>query len=295
MRVQEATDQFLDDLQTEGRSPHTIAAYRRDLMAFCRFAGDIPLDTVTPAMLTRFMATDGVQTGPRGTLRAKATINRYRVALKALFAWAAARWLIPRNPTVILKCRRHRSLPPEVLTAGEIERLLSFPFTGRWAERDRALLAFMLGTGCRLGETVALNGRDIDWDSGRVTLKSPKGGEPEVVYAGEWVLRMLRTHCPTVPSPLPVFRTGTGRRLSHRQVQRIVAARCQEAGIIKHITPHTLRHTFATMVYNATGDIRLVQQALRHEFITTTQMYAQVDPARLEAAFRTARKPPQTP
>ncbi len=295
MTLHEAVEAFLQDLKVEGRSPHTVAAYRRDLAAFIGFAGDTALTDVTPALLTDFMATDGVQASPWGVPRAKATINRYRVSLKALFAWGAARWLVPRNPTVILKCRRHRSLPPDVLSEQEIHLLLNFSFKGKEAARDRALLAFMLATGCRLSETVALDCRDLDWDTGRITLRSPKGGEPETVTAPAAVLALLRPQSQTVPPENPLFRTGTGRRLCCRQVQRIVAGRCQEAGITKTMTPHVLRHTFATRLYNATGDLRLVQQALRHQFITTTQIYAQVDPKRLEMAVRMANMPPKTP
>ena len=294
MLVPDAVEQFLADLQTEGRSPHTIAAYRRDLNTFSRYAGDIVIEGITPAMLTQFMATDSVLVGPWGAPRAKATINRYRVSLKALFAWGAARWLVSRNPTAILKCKRHRSLPPEVLTQAEVEQVMTFPLAGRWAERDRAIITFMLTTGCRLGETVALDCRDIDWDTGRVTLRSPKGGEPETVVAPTTVLALLRPLSQSVPPGHALFRNGTDRRLSTRQVQRIVARRCHEAGIAKTITPHVLRHTFATRLYNATGDLRLVQVALRHAHVTTAEIYAQVDPKRLEMAVRSAEMAPKT-
>ena len=285
MLIQEAIERFLADLATEGRSGHTIAAYRRDLETFSRYAGNPNIDTITPALLTQFMASDNVQVGPCGAPRAKATINRYRVALKALFAWCEARWLVPRNPTTILRCQRHRSLPPEILTKQEIAHLVGFEFAGRWAERDRSLIVFLLSTGCRLGETAALDIRDIDWDAGRITLRRPKGGEPDQIVLSETAQMALRPLVTGTSVGHAVFRTSSGRRLSTRQIQRIVARRCQEAGITKPVTPHTLRHTFATRLYNATRDVRLVQRALRHTFITTTQIYAQVDPVRLQAAI----------
>jgi integrase/recombinase XerC len=116
VKLKEAAQQYLDTLEAEGRSPHTIAAYGRDLAALVTFTGDLDLDSVTPALLQRFMASPLVQTGPTGQPRAKASINRYRVTLKALFGWAEARWLVARNPSAILKCQRPRALPRETLS-----------------------------------------------------------------------------------------------------------------------------------------------------------------------------------
>ncbi len=284
MTVTEAVAQFLIDLTNESRSPHTVAAYSRDLTAFISFAGKMKFDDVTPALLTRFMATDSVQFRPCGTQRAKATINRYRVSLKALFAWGEARWVVTRNPTAILRCKRHRALPPEVLTEVEIQTLLAFEFAGKHPQRDRALLTFMLATGCRLGETVSLNVEDVTWGTGTVTLLHAKGGDPERIPVNRTVLDVLRPLAAGTLAGHPVFRNANGQRLSMRQVQRIVSRRCREAGITTRVTPHILRHSFATILYNATGDIRLVQKALRHEHVTTTETYAQVDPRRMKTA-----------
>jgi site-specific recombinase XerD len=285
MKLTAATSEFLQSLEAEGRSPHTTAAYRRDLAVFAAFAGNLELDAVTPALLQRFMADHSVQVAPSGAPRAKASVNRYRVTLKALFGWAEARWLVPRNPTAILKCRRHRGLPPQVLTQAEVERVITFPYTGRHAERDRAIITFMLTTGCRLGETVELDTRDIDTEQLTATLRTPKGGDPERVPLSQKCLTVLDTCLDwDTQESRPLFRTRGDQRISRRQVQRIVVYRMQEAGITKPITAHTLRHTFATRLYNQTGDIRLVQTALRHEHLSTTEVYAHLDPVRLRQA-----------
>ncbi len=283
MNVRDAADQYLASLAAEQRSPHTVGAYRRDLRAFTTFTGDLDLTDVTPALLQRFMASGCVQVDACGAQRAKATINRYRVTLKSLFAWADARWLTERNPSTILKCRRHRALPPEVLSDDEVERVITFPFAGRHAERDRALLTFMLTTGCRLGETVALNVGDIDIERATATLRTTKGGDPDRVPLSDRCIAAVTPLTSDRTPDTPLFR-ATGGRLSTRQVQRVVVARIREAGIDKPITAHTLRHTFATRLYNATGDIRLVQTALRHEHVATTEIYAHVDPQRLRLA-----------
>ncbi len=291
MRTDQAVEQFLDDLQQQGRSPHTVAAYRRDLAVFCQFAGATDIQAVTPELLLKFMATDGVQVGPCGTQRAKPTVNRYRVSLKALFGWCEARWLIPRNPTSILKCRRHRGLPPVVLTESEVEQVLGCQFNGRHGMRDHALLSFMLLTGCRLGETVALNVGDIDLEAGTLTLRCPKGGDPDRIIICTRLIAIIRSYIQRKPPCAPLWSTSTGARLSSRQIQRLVTSRINEAGIENNrVSPHTLRHTFATILYNRTGDIRLVQQALRHHHVTTTETYAHLDPKRLKTALNFAPK-----
>ena len=296
MKLVETVDQYVESLEAENRSPNTIGAYRRDLATFVRYAGDVDLEAVTPAILQRFMASSGVQLGPCGSPRAKATINRYRVALKALFAWAEARWLVDRNPTRVLKCRRHRGLPPTVLSEKEVETVLCTEYSGRNVLRDRALLTFMLTTGCRLGETAALDAGDIDWANATVTLRTTKGGDPDRMPLCKRCLTCLSEIVGSDTSAsIPVFRTSRGQRLSVRQIQRIVVQRLIEAGIGRHVTPHDLRHTFATRLYNRTGDIRLVQHALRHEFVTTTMIYAHVDPLRLRAAVDFKQSLKQSP
>lgn len=280
MKAFHATERFLESLTAEGRSPHTVAAYRRDLAVFTAFIGDVPLDTVTPDLLQRFMGHKSVQVGPTGAPRAKASINRYRVTVKALYAWADARWLVQRNPTSILRCQRHRGLPPVVLDASEIARLVGASFAGPTGERDHALICFMLLTGCRLAETAALNIGDIDLGSRVAILRKTKGGDPDRVMLSPTLAGILAEHIGSgALADAPLFTAGD-RRLSTRQVQRIVTKRIAEAGINKAITAHSLRHSFATLLYNQTGDIRLVQQALRHTHVTTSEIYAQVDPAR---------------
>lgn len=280
MKAFHATERFLESLTAEGRSPHTVAAYRRDLAVFTAFIGDVQLDAITPDLLQRFMAHESVQIGPSGAQRAKATINRYRVTVKAMFAWAEARWLVQRNPTAILRCQRHRGLPPVVLDAGEIARLIGAEFAGTTGKRDHALVAFMLLTGCRLAETAALNIDDIDLDTRVAILRKTKGGDPDRVMLSPTLAGILAAHIGgDALADGPLFTAGD-RRLSTRQIQRIVNRRIVEAGIEKPITAHSLRHSFATLLYNQTGDIRLVQQALRHTHVTTTEIYAQVEPAR---------------
>ena len=281
MNIAKSVTDYLDHLAADGRSPHTVGAYRRDLSAFTRFAEREhlhELDDVTPEVLTRFMASQGVRYATNGRSRASASVNRYRVALKALYAFWEARWVVARNPTAILRCQKHRGLPPVILDAAEITKLVNGRFRGNNGTRDHALIAFMLLTGCRLAETAALDITDIDLKVRVAVLRTTKGGDPDRVMLSPTLAKILRAHISDASNG-PLF-TAAGRRLSTRQTQRIVTRRIHEAGIDKPITAHSLRHSFASMLYNQTGDIRLVQLALRHVHLTTTEVYAQIEPSR---------------
>ena len=277
MNIALSVTDYLDHLEAEGRSPHTVGAYRRDLSTFVRFTAREKLnelDDVTPETLTRFMTSYDVRYATNGCRRASASVNRYRVALKALYAFWEARWVVSRNPTAILRCEKHRGLPPVILDAAEITRLVNGRFRGNNGARDHALIAFMLLTGCRLAETAALDVTDIDLKVQVAVLRTTKGGDPDRVMLSPTLAKVLGKHIGEATDG-PLF-TAAGRRLSTRQIQRIVTLRVHEAGIDKPITAHSLRHSFATALYNSTCDIRLVQLALRHCHVTTTEAYAQI-------------------
>ncbi len=281
MTTRDAVNQYLAHLAADGRSPHTIGAYRRDLSTFIRFTAREKLnelDDVTPETLTRFMTSQDVRYATNGCCRASASVNRYRVAVKALYAFWEARWVVARNPTAILRCQKHRGLPPVVLDAAEITKLVNSQLRGNNGPRDHALISFMLLTGCRLAETAALDITDIDLKACVAILRTTKGGDPDRVMLSPKLTKILAKYIGDATNG-PLF-TAAGRRLSTRQIQRIVTLRVREAGIDKPITAHSLRHSFASMLYNQTGDIRLVQQALRHTHVTTTEIYAQIEPSR---------------
>jgi integrase len=196
-------------------------------------------------MLQRFMADHSVQFAPSGAQRAKASVNRYRVAVKALYAWAEARWLVERNPTAILRCQRHRGLPPVVLDASRDRATPWFPFVREQrTTRPRACLlhaAHWLPTRRDRGARHC----DIDLDARVAVLRKTKGGDPDRVMLSPTLAAILAAHIARCASTWAAVR-GWRRRFSTRQVQRIVVARVREAGINKPITAHSLRHSFAT-------------------------------------------------
>jgi len=187
---------------------------------------------------------------------------------------------------------------PEVLTGTEQESLLSQPnpryLTGH---RNRVMLRLMLDTGLRLDEVSELQWRDIDLNSGKVMVRQGKGSKDRTLWTGEANLAALiewqdRQAKECTGSPQRVFTTKQGGKLNPAYVRKMVKRYAQKAGIQKDISPHTLRHTFATDLFRETTNIRLTQKALGHSNLATTQIYTHIVDEELEGAlksFRTAK------
>ena len=185
---------------------------------------------------------------------------------------------------------------PEILTASEQEALLAQPnpryLTG---QRNRAMVRLMLDTGLRLSETIGLRWRDIDLNTGKVMVRQGKGakdrtlwtGEEDLAALAEWRERQAR-ECQG--SPQAVFTTKGGGKLEPRYIQRMVKRYAAKAGIEKNISPHTLRHSFATDLYRETTNIRLTQKALGHANLGTTQIYTHIVDEELEEALKSFRR-----
>ena len=184
---------------------------------------------------------------------------------------------------------------PEVLTETEQEALLAQPnpryLTG---QRNRTMLRLMLDIGLRLSEVINLQWRDIDLNSGKVMVRQGKGSKDRTLWTGEANLAALvawreRQAQECSGSPQTVFTTKMGGQLDTRYIQRMVKRYAAKAGIEKNITPHTLRHTFATDLYRGTTNIRLTQKALGHSNLQTTQIYTHIVDEELEEALKSFR------
>jgi integrase/recombinase XerD len=185
---------------------------------------------------------------------------------------------------------------PTVLTEDEQKRLLEqanprYP-TG---ERNQTMLRLMLNTGLRLAEVTALKWRDVDLTTGKLMVRQGKGAK-EIVPL--WVaeadidrLRSWRERQATACDPCEhVFTTLKGKALGHRYVQRVVKRYAAKAGIDKNISPHTLRHSFATDLYRETSKIRLVQKVLGHSDLSTTMIYTHIVDEQLQNALKSFRQ-----
>ncbi len=184
---------------------------------------------------------------------------------------------------------------PEVLTEEEQLALLAVP-NSRYptGQRNHAMLRLMLDAGHRVGELVAQRWQDINLQTGRVHIKNGKGARDRGLWINEVCLEVLqswreRQAADLGAAPDHVFTTLDGKPMSTRYVQQMVKRYRERAGLVKQVTPHTLRHTFATDLLKATRNIRLVQKALGHASLQTTQIYTHIVDDELEDALRSFR------
>ena len=182
---------------------------------------------------------------------------------------------------------------PRVLSADEQEQLLA-EFNVRWdsALRNKALVTTMLDTGLRAGEIVALCPEHIDWRTCKLTVRQGKGSKDRTLWFGTDLRDLLTEWLERRPESEFVFGTRDGGQLQTRYLREMVKRMARKAEIPEwqRVSPHTLRHTFASDLYRETGDLRLVQQALGHSSVTTTQIYVHLADREVEHALKTFRQ-----
>ena len=289
-----ATEAFCARLSAEGRSPATIAAYRRDLALVARVAGElapgIVCREVTVGLLDQVFSAGAVTESERGP-RSAASLHRMKAAVRAFFAWAVEAGVVEDNPARSIRMHRLPRKLPVFLTTAEKKRLLK-ELKGRTdfsALRDRAMIEVMLGTGIRLGELAALDMDDIDLDAKHLRVRA-KGNVPQVKFIKTDLRTLLRRYLAERrrhgrPEMEALFLSNRDGRLCQRQIANRLAHWLRKAGIEKELTPHGLRHTFATHLYGATNDLLVVQRALGHRDVSTTQIYTHLVDGQLEEAL----------
>jgi len=296
-------DAFVRHLELERRlSPNTVGAYRRDLISLATFLhrSGSPLAAADHPQLRRFLA-------QQHTLGyARATIARRVAAIRTFFRWAVAAGRLPADPSLLLVSPKVVNRLPTVLRAAEAAALAEAPTTapGRpgpgdpagapiaeaLALRDRAILELLYGCGLRVAEVASLTVQGIDLIRGRVRVRGKGSKEREVPlgdYASDaltaWVDRGRPVLAPEDPPALFVNRRN--RPIGTRDVARIVGSYGERLLPGRRVTPHTLRHSFATHLLEGGADIRAVQELLGHASVATTQRYTHVSRARLFEAY----------
>jgi len=279
-------DRFLDALWLEdGLARNTLAAYRRDLAGLTRWlrARSVALTDAGEADLTAYFASQHVAT--RAT-----TANRRLAVLRRFYRWSLRERLVATDPTLRLHAARRPARFPATLSEAQVESLLAAPVVATaLGLRDRAMLELLYATGLRVSELVGLKLGELSLAEGLVRVIG-KGSKERIVPLGAearvWIERYLARARPELLAGRvsdAVFVTQRGAGMTRQMFWILIKRHAAQAGIAAPLSPHGLRHAFATHLLNHGADLRVVQLLLGHADISTTQIYTHVARARLKA------------
>jgi integrase/recombinase XerD len=280
---------FLAYLEFErGLSRNTLDAYRTDLLQYGRFLEEREVAALkaVPADVADFLTS----LAKRGS--SPATIHRKSACLRSFYRHLRRDGLLEVDPTATLSSPRRARKLPQVLTRAEVENLLSQPRgTDPAALRDRALLEVMYACGLRASEAIGLELMDVDTEDGVVRARG-KGSKERVVPIGQAALRALRHYLERGRPGLVkgsaeahLFVNFRGGPLTRQGLYKIVRRHALGAGLADRMSPHTLRHTFATHLLAGGCDLRSVQEMLGHADVSTTQLYTHLSSERLKDVY----------
>jgi integrase/recombinase XerC len=285
--MDDAITSFLEYLAVEkGASPHTLRGYRADLVDLAAALGRDGIDT--PAAVD-VRALRGWLAALHRRKLARSSIARKLASARSWLRFLVRRGVIPHNPARAVRSPQPARRLPSFLPVDESKELLDrAPGPSESGRRDHALLELLYATGIRVAECCGLDCADVDRGRGTVRVLG-KGDQERIVPVGEAALAALDGYLAVAGrSSGPLFTNARGGRLTPRSVRRIVARRTRAAGLGRRVTPHTLRHTFATHMLGQGADLRLIQELLGHRRLSTTQRYTHVSPEHLMKVYDAA-------
>lgn len=286
-RLDEAIGRFIQYLTIErGFSIHTVAAYRRDLSRFAIFARSRGCNA--PGAATRRLVTTHLG-GLQAAGLSAASLRRHMASLRSFYRFGILEGLTKTDPTQNVESPRGWRRLPRTLTTGEVSRLLDLPVEPSPAGlRDDALIELLYATGMRISELASLSVSEINLDVGYL-IATGKGRKQRIIPLGETSLRKLRRYLaesrPRLRKPASGGRLFLNRRgggLTRQGCWKILRKQARRAGIPRTVSPHMLRHSFATHLLENGADLRSVQALLGHADLSTTQIYTQVSSGRLK-------------
>ncbi|WP_100423126.1 site-specific tyrosine recombinase XerD [Sediminihabitans luteus] len=301
-RLRVALDGYLAHLAVErGLSGNTLAAYRRDLARYARYLATGGRDDV--AAVVEQDVTDYVVAlrsgSDGGSALSPASSARALAAVRGFHRFCAAEGTAASDPTADVRAPAQARRLPKAVSTREVEMILTAAKEGEGAAplRDGALLELVYSTGARISEAVSLDVDDLDLERGAVRLFG-KGSKERVVPVGSFACRALEAYLVRGRPDLAARGTGTpalflntrGARLSRQSAWAVLREAARRSGIDDpdRISPHTLRHSFATHLLAGGADVRVVQELLGHASVTTTQIYTLVTPDTLREVYASA-------
>lgn len=287
---------YIEHLEVEGgRSAKTAENYTLYLERFVEFTNDITVDKITPEVIRKYRLWLNRYTNGNDDTLATITQSYHLIALRGFLTYLSGRDIASLSPEKI-KLPKVSRQQVTFLHFDEVERLLAqIPLTNEVGLRDRAIIELLFSSGLRVSELVNLN-RDHVNTKRREFMVRGKGQKDRPVFIGETAAQRVNDYLAARLDNLPpLFLSysrnniaGTGgdyRRLTSRSIQRLVSKYARLAGITKHVSPHTMRHSFATDLLMNGADIRSVQSMLGHSSISTTQVYTHVTDEHLREVY----------
>ena len=305
---------FLEYLDSQrGFSAHTIRCYAADLSQFCQFlatsgegrTAELSVEQLAQAppltaeaLTQRMLAVTPMEVRSylvvlRNSRYSKATVARKLAALRSFYKHLVRTGRLEASPLAVIRTPRQDRRLPSCLDVQQISALLDAPDDSTvLGARDRAILETIYSSGLRIGELVSLNAEDLDEFSEALRIRG-KGKKERLVPLGGKALQAIGHYLELRNGSVgsrrgALFTNKAGRRLSDRSIRRKLVRYLQIAGIATHVSPHTLRHSFATHMLNAGADLRSVQEILGHESLSTTQIYTHLTTRRLKEVYDSA-------
>lgn len=293
-------EEFISYVRSErGLAANTVLAYRRDmelLRAYCVLRS-LDAAQVSAQHLTEFLEALRAGKPPATKAMSPSSVARVLVSVRSFFKFLVREGYVQDDPTLKVGTPKRARSIPKAIPVEDVVRLVELPRKDLLGRRDRAILETLYGAGLRISELVALDVDDVDLDGGTVLVRSGKGskgrrvplGRAAVGALGEYVTVTRRELAGKAKGPTgALFLNARGGRLSRQGCWKILKSYARLAGLGEQVSPHTLRHSFATHMLDAGADIRVVQELLGHASLSTTQVYTLVSDTHLREVYVSA-------
>ena len=281
---------YLSFLETEkNASPHTVKNYGVDLREFAQVLEKKMPEEITCLEIRSFLA------ALKEKNYSKSTVSRKLACIRSFFKYLVRENILKTNPAAGIATPKRDKRLPQFLDPQEVTHLLEAPAIDNWeGKRDRAILELFYSSGLRVSELVGLNHDDVDFFSELVRVRG-KGKKERIVPVGSVALKAIQTYAEHRPpkekeaaQKKALYLNRSGGRLTDRSVRRMMLKYGRKIALKKEVSPHMLRHSFATHMLDRGADLRSVQELLGHENLSTTQIYTHVTTKRLKEAYDAA-------